>query len=76
MKRLILTLIRMKLGIFKGDKFRFANQRSKEDYYYFTDTGLMKAEYIDDFKCPNIRPANVALNWLIDDNCVIRMVEE
>ena len=45
MTRLILFLIRRKLGVKKFDGFRFSNQRSDVDYYYFTKTGLYKVDY-------------------------------
>ena len=42
MTRLILLLIRKKLRVKKYEAFRFANQKSKYDYYFFTSNRLMK----------------------------------
>lgn len=44
MKRLIIFLIRKRLGLKKNQRFTFDNQKSKFDEYYFTDTQLMKCE--------------------------------
>lgn len=65
MRRFIIFLIRMKLGVKKHQTFRFDNQKSKTDTYYFTATHLLKIE-----GC-GIREANVSLNWLLDDKCKI-----
>lgn len=69
MRRLILFLIRTKLGVKKYQTFRFDNQRSTNDSYYFTITHLLKIE-----GC-GIREANVSLNWLLNDNCKITKLE-
>lgn len=64
-KRLVLFLVRRRLGLKKYQKFRFANQSSPTDYYYFTSS------YI--FKChaSTVERSSVSLNWLLDDNCEI-----
>lgn len=67
MKRLIIFLVRRRLGLKKEERFQFTNQKTK-DIYFFTDTELMKAEYITGGV---IRPSRVSLNWLLDDTCKI-----
>lgn len=67
MKRLIIFLIRKRLGVKKNEKFQFTNQKTR-DLYYFTDTNLMKIEYISGGV---IRPSGVSLNWLLNDDCKI-----
>lgn len=68
MKRLIIFLIRRKLGLKKWQDFRFSNQKSETDYYFFGSDKLYKVtkEPIRD-----IGLSNVSLNWLLDDNCEI-----
>ena len=71
MKRLIIFLIRLRLGLKKYEKFRFSNQASPDNYYYFTDDAVMKhAKHSNDYK------SSVSLNWLIDDDCKIERVKE
>ena len=64
MKRLIIFLIRKKLGLKKNELFRFSNQR-EQSVYYFTDTNLMKIKY------GYVDKSGVSLNWLLDDECKI-----
>lgn len=64
-KRLIIFLIRKRLGLKKYEKFQFANQSSKRNMYYFTSTEVMKIE-----GC-KVRPSSVSLYWLLNDNCEI-----
>ena len=42
MKRLIVFLVRKKLGLKKGEHFRFTNQSSPYNTYYFTEDAVMK----------------------------------
>lgn len=64
MKRLIIFLIRRRLGLKKYEQFRFMNQKTK-DVYYFTNTELIKME------CGMCHRSGVSLNWLLNDNCEI-----
>lgn len=64
MRRLIIFLIRKKLGLKEYSDFRFANQKS-EAVYYFNERELVKIE------CGLITPSNVSLNWLLSDECKI-----
>lgn len=65
-KRIVMFLIRKKLGLKKYQTFQFVNQTNKKDYYYFADTCLMKWSNI-------IGPiqSNVSLNYLLSDECKI-----
>lgn len=71
MKRLIVFLVRRKLGLKKYEKFQFANQRSPIDVYYFTDTEIRKMEL-----GRHTVLSSVSLNWLLSDECEIRKVKE
>lgn len=69
MTRIILFLIRIKLGVNKNERFQFDNQKNKTDYYYISDDKLHKIMYRKD-KVKE-RRANVSLNWLLDSECKI-----
>lgn len=69
MKRFILYLVRKRLGLAKYEPFRFDNQKSNA-VYYFTDDAVMKAWR----GC--VEKSGVSLNWLLDDECVIKKCEE
>lgn len=72
----IIFLIRNRLRLKTFEPFRFTNQNSKQDYYYFTKDKLMKAEYFNGLKKPIKRESNVSLNWLLNNRCKIRRVED
>ena len=74
MKRLIIFLIRRRLGLKKNERFRFANQKST-DIYWFTDTALVKdvCPYLGYEKVVN---SGVKLNYLLSDECkVVKQVK-
>ena len=69
MTRLILFLIRLKLGVKKNERFEFANQKSIYDYYYINSYNIFKVMVRKhDIKT---RPANVSLSWLLSPKCEI-----
>ena len=69
MNRLIIFLLRKKLGVKLFEPFRFSTQKNKENVYYFVRTRLIK-------KYPSgmTKLAHVQLNWLLDDQCMIEKV--
>lgn len=70
MRRFILFLIRKRLGVKKYEHFRFNNQRSKTDTYYFGETCLWKRTFGEiDMK------SNVSLNWILDEGCEITKIQ-
>ena len=71
LNRLILYLIRKKLGVKKYQHFRFANQKS-EAVYEFTDEFLLK----NDHRGWYVSLSGVSLNWLLDDECKVEIVKE
>ena len=73
MKRLIIFLVRKKLGLKKGEHFQFANQSSPYNTYYFTDDAVMKHL---SWWTGEDRRSSVSLNWLLDDECEIVKVED
>lgn len=74
MKKLIMFLARKKLGVKKYEGFRFANQRSEDDWYFFGANNLYKVTY-NFGRVMTIR-SRVSFNWLIDDNCEIYKIGE
>ena len=74
MRKLIIFLIRRRLGLKKGEFFRFTNQRDKSEWYYFTETMLMKKLN------PSVNlyghiDAHVSLNWILDPECEVEKVK-
>ena len=69
MKRLIIFLIRKRLGLKERQAFQFVNQKSNA-VYYFTEDAIIKAWR------GNIDKSTVSLNWLLDDECEIRILTE
>ena len=65
MKSLVIFLVRKRLGLKKGEEFRFVGQKSK-DIYYFTNSELRKEMFGHDVK------SNVSLNYLLSDECEIK----
>lgn len=64
MRRVVLFLIRKKLGLKKYERFRFIGQKT-DAVYYFTDSNLMK--------CVNgqVMMSGVSINWLLDNECKV-----
>lgn len=68
MRRLIIFLVRKRLGLKKLEGFQFAEQKS-DAIYFFTDEAVMK------WDGTTTKPSSVSLNWLLNDYCKIRSVE-
>lgn len=69
MRRVVIFLIRKKLGLKKYEIFRFTNQKSNA-IYYFTTTNIMKS-------CNGYtEPSGVSVNWLLDDECEIERIRD
>lgn len=65
MKKLIIFLIRRRLGLKKRQAFQFVNQKSNA-VYYFTEDALMK-----NWRGYTVK-SGVSINWLLDDECEIK----
>lgn len=70
MKRLIIFLVRKRLGLKKFETFRFDNQKSNTDMYHFTEDEVIK-RYVDNKGRVISEPSSVSLNWLLDENCKV-----
>lgn len=68
-KQHIITLIRKRLGLKRGEYFKFANQKSETNMYYFTRTNVMKV--VHGKKRVFEYPSSVSLNHLLSDECEI-----
>lgn len=66
MRRLIIFLIRKKLRLRKYQRFRFQNQRSATESYFFTNEHVMKT-----LTDGGIVRSSVSLNWLLSSDCII-----
>lgn len=75
MKRLIIFLVRMRLGLKTYEMFQFSNQKT-DDIYYFTGTVLMKKVLHTYSDCTiwGDEFSGVSLNWLLNKDCKIRKV--
>lgn len=67
MRRIVIFLIRKRLGLRKYEKFKFVGQKSNA-VYYFTESNLMK------FWHNQTVLSGVSLNWLLDNECKIERV--
>ena len=68
-RRIVIFLIRKKLGLKKFERFQFAEQKSPTDTYFFTDTEVMKSIAPGEGYSHTERPSTVSLNWLLNDEC-------
>ena len=66
MRRLIIFLIRKRLRLRKYQRFRFKNQKSPTDCYFFTSKHLMK-ETVGGY----IHSSGTGLNYLLSDDCCV-----
>ena len=73
-KRLIIFLIRKRLGLKKFERFQFVNQASKRNDYHFTSDALIKVGYYrhNGEQTMYIRPSHVSFNFLLSDDCQIK----
>ena len=71
-ERLIVFLIRHRLKLKRYQRFRFANQKT-DNVYYFTEYRLIK---IPEDKRPISRAEKslVSLNWLISHECEVEVI--
>ncbi|MEE1097511.1 MAG: hypothetical protein U0K83_04175 [Bacteroidales bacterium] len=73
-KRLIVFLIRYRLGLKKGQRFRFANQKT-DNVYYFTADKLIKIPE-DKRIVSRAEKSLVSLNWLLSDECEVEVIRD
>ena len=71
-KRLIVCLIRRRLKLKKYQRFRFANQKT-ENVYYFTADRLIKIPE-DKRTVSRAKKSLVSLNWLVSDECEVEVI--
>ena len=71
MKKLVILLLRLRLGLKIGERFYFSNQKNEKQVYFFTDSALMKI-YTGKKGVEYIMHSGVSLNWLLSDKCQIR----
>jgi hypothetical protein len=71
-KRFIIFLIRCRLHLKKGQRFRFKNQKT-ENVYYFTKDRLIKVSE-DKWAFGKREKSLVSLNWLLSDECEVEVI--
>ena len=64
LKKIIIFLVRSKLGLKRYEFFRFEGQKSSA-VYYFTEDSIIKSLN------NKITPSSVSLNWLLNEDCKI-----
>ena len=64
MRKIVIFLIRKKLGLKKYEKFRFVGQKT-DAVYYFTESNVMKLWHNQTML------SGVSVNWLLDNECKI-----
>lgn len=69
LKRLVIFLVRKRLGLKKYEHFQFDNQKS-DATYFFSDAVVMKDTG------NTVRLSTVSLNWLLNDDCKIIKVNK
>lgn len=67
MRKIVIFLIRKKLGLKKYEKFRFVGQKT-DAIYYFTEGNIMKLWRNQTML------SGVSVNWLLDMDCEIERV--
>ena len=70
MKRLIVFLIRKRLGLKKYQPFKFTNQKD-DCVYFFADDRLLKQVF---YPRARVKRSNVSLNWLLNDKCKVAVL--
>ena len=73
-KRFIIFLIRRRLRLKKYQRFRFANQKT-ENVYYFTSDMLIKIPE-DKRTVSRAEKSLVSLNWLLSDECEVEVIRD
>lgn len=79
-KRLIVFLIRKRLGLKLGQVFRFNGQKS-DTVYWFDKDGIWRVETSSHLvssyhKLLPKRRSGVSLTWLLDDDCEVDIWDE
>lgn len=67
LKKLIIFLIRKRLGLKKGETFQFVGQKTNAEYWFESD---FLAKYYEN----QYSESGVSLNWLLNDHCEIRKI--
>ena len=82
-RKLIILIVRKKLGLKENEKFRFKGQVSKRTYYFFDKGHLLKNVTRPIYRkgkkvgeVNDIVPSRCSLNYLISDECEIEKYEK
>lgn len=75
-KRIVLFLIRKKLGLKLYQNFRFKGQKFQNDYYCFGRYTLMKFRYYKKKQLYKCEDSSIGLDWLLSEKCEIELCEK
>ena len=67
MRRIVMYLLRKRLGLKPFEHFQFLGQKT-DAVYWFTESGIMKRWH------NQTTMSGVSVNWLLDDECKIERV--
>lgn len=70
LRKIIIFLICLKLGVKKGQAFQFVGQKG-DARYWFESQGLIKGVQLDERRA-DYSWSRVSLYWLLSDECKIR----
>lgn len=73
MNRIILFLIRRKLGVKKYQSFQFNNQVVKNEKYYIDSMSIKKITYFKDHV--NVKNSNLKVNFLLSKAAKERLIK-
>lgn len=66
--KLVMFLIRRRLGLKKYEGFQFSTQKSKQDWYFFGAYGVLwKMDHSSGSE--KMVESSASLNWLLSDEC-------
>ena len=71
-RKIIMRLIRMRLGFRNYEGFQFSGQKSKTDWYFFGATGVLwkiTHDSKDDKEHEIMKESDVSLNYILSDAC-------
>ena len=65
MRKFLILLILLKFRLKRWQCFKFTNQKSAVNKYYFNENKLMRIGYVDNNRTRFYHPSNVSLTWML-----------
>lgn len=76
MRKIIVFLIRKKLGVKKNEPFKFRNQNSNSIVYAFVNDNLLKLQTRKDGSYVFCKLSSCSLNFLLSSKCYIKPMKQ